>query len=499
VKIVTVDEMIRIERAAYKKGAKEASFMVAAGRGIALKLKEYVQKHSLQKVVTFLCGKGNNSGDAYVAAELLRHSGFQTVVLQLTPIEQSSPLCRQHHEKYVQQGGYVISVASAADCSFASEGVIVDGLFGTGFRGKAEGHFAAVIEEANRSELPILSIDIPSGLQGSDGQVVGPAIRAAETIFLGLPKMGFFFDEGWNHIGRLSYVDFGLDEESLNQAQGEAILLNNNLVKGLLPSIQPNRHKYQAGVVAALAGSSEMPGAALLACRAAMRSGAGLVRLFHREGVEVGQVPEEVIRVPYRGAEEILEGLNGADGALVGPGLGRDDEMGRLLEEIIPKIEVPVVLDADALYWCAMRNLPFPKGAVLTPHLGEMRRLLHSEVSKVTKEFFVAVQQYSDEKGVCIVLKGGPSFIFYPQELPLVSTKGDPGMATAGSGDVLTGVVASLLAQGLHSRDAAALGTYLHGSAGEAAATEQGSRSMIASDIISHLPNAFRIANDSDF
>ena len=497
-KIVSAQEMARIERHAYDNGADESVFMEAAGRGIAVEIKHFVEKYEFDPVCTFLCAKGNNSGDAYVAAALLKHAGFETSVFQLTPIEESSPLCQEHHARYRADGVSVVSVNTLADCSFPQTGIIVDGLFGTGFKGTAEGLFGAVIEQANQSGLPIIAIDIPSGLNGQTGKAQGPVIQASETVFLGLPKTGFFVADGWNYVGDLIGFDFGLDLASITEGHADALLLDDTMIRGLLPPVIPNRHKYQVGTVVGLAGSPGMPGAAILAAHGAMRAGAGLTRLLHPDGMqgELAGAPPEVIRAAYQqgDAAHVLEAINVARAAFIGPGLGRDEQTEALLGVVLKHIMVPVVLDADALYWLAESNLPIPANAILTPHLGEMRRLLGTAGrAPVTLEFLQKVQEFVEARNVTVVLKGGPSFIFYPGEMPLVSPRGDPGMASGGSGDVLTGVIAALLAQGMGTRDAAAVGTYLHGTAGELAADEKTSYGLIASDIIENLPYAFSL------
>jgi len=499
-KVVNSAEMSRIESLAYEKGAQEKEFMEMAGHGIATYVQSFMQRWALPKVVTLLCGKGNNAGDAYVAGRLLHHLGYAVTAQQLAPIDECSPLCRENYYRFIGEGGFVKEVSSATDCRFPSNGVIIDGIFGTGFHGAAKGIFALAIEAANGSGLPIIAVDVPSGLNGMTGEVEGAVIKATTTLFLGLPKTGFFIQEGWNYVGQLKGVDFGLDEKFIDQANEDLICLTPDLVKTLMPGIKRTRHKYEAGLVMGLAGSPGMPGAALLSCLGALRSGCGMVRLVYPEGMEgeLSGAPFELIRVPYRytDIDHVVGFVNAGKAAFIGPGLGRSQEVCGLLSQVIPRLEKPCVLDADALSIVAEEEISCPKRMVLTPHRGEMHRLLGlSTHEPLTMDFVSKCQRYVDDKGVTLVLKGAPTFIFDSNESPLVCVRGDAGMATAGSGDVLTGIIAALLAQGLHSRDAAALGVCLHGVAGEEAASAKGSYSMIASDIIDHLSSAFKASS----
>jgi NAD(P)H-hydrate epimerase len=354
------------------------------------------------------------------------------------------------------------------------------------------------IEAANRSGLPILAVDIPSGLNGTTGEVETVAIKATETIFLGLPKSGFFLKEGWDHVGALRYASFGLGEKYIAQARAAAFLLNEEALPRCLPPLKRTRHKYQAGYVLAVAGSPRMPGAALLASYAALRSGAGMVRLLHPRGMEaeLSGAPFELIRQGWNGREMrtvTCEALK-AKAMLVGPGIGRTRQAKRILQRLLEKITLPMVIDADALFFLAQHpGWKLPKGSVLTPHRGEMDLLLGRDLNQENQTYQELCQAYVEEKKVTLVLKGAPTFIYHPGADPLIITRGDPGMATAGSGDVLTGMIAAMMAQGLDARSAAALAVYLHGISGEIASDLLTSYCMIASDLIDSLPEAFAL------
>lgn len=480
-KVIEAGEMARVEKLSIEEGASDEGYMLKAGEGIARRIEAFIEEKGRSKKVTLIVGKGNNGGDAFVAGTFLLHGGFEVQAYHIVDASEASPLCKKHEMNFVGAGG----VVNRGD-EVPMEGVIIDGLLGTGFQGKLEGKIVEVIENANRSKLPILAIDIPSGVNGNTGEVDPIAIKAQETIYLGMPKIGFFIGQGYNYVGKLSRVDFGMDEKYVGQAKEKAYLVNDQAMPTLLPPIERIRHKYQAGYVIALAGSPGMPGAAMLSCLAALRTGAGIVRLFHPKGMEdeFAAAPLELIRHPYSWDETdpIFEEAKRAKACLIGPGVGKGEGMHTFVQSIVSKLDLPMVIDADALYHLKV----FPKGAILTPHYREMLHLLgKDELSHDDCQAFV------DQGEVTVALKGAPTWVFHPKIPPLVIPKGDPGMATAGTGDVLTGMIAALLAQGLQGREAAALGVYLHGTCGEIVAAKQTSYDLIASDLIEVLPEAF--------
>jgi len=472
-KVVSVSEMTRIE--GLSRGSEEI-FMGSAGREVARAVAEYVEGHGLAKQVTLLAGKGNNGGDAYAAGIFLLDAGFHVHAYSL--YDEGSSLNCLYRERFKKKGGQFVE---------RLEGVLVDGLLGTGFRGEIETKLASFIAEINESGLPVISIDIPSGVNGTTGEVLGIAVIADETVTLGLPKMGLFLRDGWNHVGNLRVADFGLPQESIDAAEPLAYL-----PKHLdLPRIVRNRHKYQAGYVVGMGGSKEMPGSVKLAGLAALKAGAGIVRLFHLE--EIGPVANELISVDWD-AKEWKRGVEKAQAIFVGPGIGKSRKMRAWLKKYLKTIKQHCVIDADAL----LPGLSFPKKAVLTPHKGEVLRLLELSEAPGDEELFAKVILFCNRNDLVLVLKGAPTFVFAPHRGPVIIPYGDPGMATAGSGDVLTGVISALLAQGCSALQASVLGAALHGIAGEWAAREKTSYSITASDLIEFLPSAFHSLLDSD-
>jgi len=495
-KIISSKEMSRIESEAFHAGASDLQFMESAADGIFKIISKVIDKGGLPKNILLLCGKGNNAGDAYLTGTLLLQENYKVIALQLAEINTASSLCQLQHKNFLEQGGEVISVSSEKDLLFPSSHSIIDGLFGTGFHGKIEDIYASAITMANQSSLPIFSIDIPSGIDGNTGNIVSISIQAQHTICLELPKTGIFLRDAWNHVGRLHYVDFGLDAQSIQNAQEDFILLEEDKARNLFPPISTNRHKYEAGYVVGLAGSSGMAGAAILSSLAALRSGAGIMRLIHPDAMqaELAGAPYEIIKQSYQEKEEdlILATLNTASAIFIGPGLERSEKTESLLKTIIPNIEKPCVLDAEALHCFAKNKTPLARNCIMTPHIGEMHKLLHLKKKSILDENFIAsCAHFAYENNVTLILKGSPSFLFHKGKSTVINPYGTPAMATAGTGDVLTGIIAALLAQGLSLYNAAYLALYLHSRAGEESALEKGPYSLLASDLIEKLSSVF--------
>ncbi|MGM0439778.1 MAG: NAD(P)H-hydrate dehydratase [Chlamydiota bacterium] len=498
-KIVTTKEMQRIEGLAYDEGADPEEFMDNAGWGIAHFILQYIRHHELPKKLVVLCGSGNNSGDAYVAGTILRKKKFDVTAWQLFPIERCSGLCQKNQGLFIDSGGEVIKINKASEIDVDPNILIVDGLLGTGFHGATEGLLYDVIEKVNLLPNPVCAIDIPSGLNGNTGKVVSNAIKADSTVFLGLPKLGFFLQDGWNYIGTCHHLDFGLPEKYVDAANYKLTMFSDEEAGEFLPPVKRNRHKYQAGYVVGLGGSPGMPGAAILASLAALRGGAGIVRLLHPHKMEgeISALAPEVVRqaYSYHDSEAVVAAFNKAKAAFIGPGIGVDSKVAKLFKILLPQITVPCIIDADGLNLLAGdNNIDLPSQAILTPHWGEMCRLLGvEELHGLDLEILEQCQEYARQKKAVIVLKGAPTCILQPDKPITVIHHGTPGMATAGAGDVLAGLIAALCAQGIAPAQAACLGVYLHACAGEFAAEAKTPYCMIASDIIDFLPDAFKV------
>jgi NAD(P)H-hydrate epimerase len=479
-KVVTNEEMRRIESLAYTQGHREGQFMDGAGAAIAQAVARWIESRNLPKRLFLLAGKGNNGGDGYTAALHLLQMGISVRAFQLFSPETCSPLCRERYDQFTNAGGAVTNLFQGEPLKLDEPGVILDGIVGTGFQGKAEGIVFTTIASVNNKGMPILAIDIPSGLNGTTGEVGSIAIEATATLYLGLPKLGFFIQDGWDHVGELHPIDFGLPAKFVEQAESPAYLLAEAHLT--LPKLRRTQHKYDAGYLLAVAGSIAMTGAAFLASLAALRSGAGIVRLFTEKGMSTASAPWEVI-CEERDLQRIFEEVPRATSLLIGPGLGRARATQKFVASLLERIGLPTLIDADALH-----ALPktLPAKTLITPHRGEMRALLGDQEPSIDQ-----CQKFVEERSVTLTLKGAPTFVFHPGTKPLIIPRGDPGMATAGSGDVLSGIYGGLLKHDVDMRAVAALGAYLHALAGEICAREKGSHSLIASDLITAIPRAY--------
>lgn len=498
-KVVTPEQMRDLEQQALRDGASESDFMEEAGSGVGLVVHEFVDQFGLEHQAILLCGKGNNAGDGYVAGIHLLHLDYHVHAYQLFPLSESSTLCQSNAARFQAEGGVITEVSFGIEVSFPLDGVIIDAIFGTGFRGSIDQMVLKFIQLANISGLPIIAVDIPSGLNGETGEIGEGVILASETAFLSLPKQGFFLNEGWNTVGKLREVDFGLDQEYIEDLPDLMEMLNDEMMLPLLPPIKRTRNKYEAGYAVGIAGSCEMPGAAILSSTAVLKGGAGIMRLLYPQGMETQLAfsPPELIKTPidFQKPDSILPHLKKASALFIGPGLGKSEEIHKLLADLLPKVKIPTVIDADGLNSLAEKWVQLPEKTILTPHTGEMSRLLNIKGEVLhDMRFFNRCQHFAEEKNVTLVLKGGPTYIFHPGIPIHVSPVGDPGLATAGTGDILTGLITSFLAQGLSPHEAACLGVYIHGIAGEQAALELTSYCMTAGDLFDFFPTAFSFA-----
>ncbi len=509
IKVLSSSEMQNIEKAEIKKGVDNAAFMEKAGEEIANKIQKAlksnlikINKKTTKIKIVLIAGKGNNAGDGFVALRHLLKKGYETRVLQLCQDSQYSLLCKRNCRLYLEAGGQAKFINDPKRLVFHHDEIILDGLFGTGLKGDMDNLLAASIEKINQAKNFTISIDIPSGLDGDSGKLLPVAIQADQTFYLGAPKKGFFLEQGWNYVGQLEAIDFGLRKAALDQAEADFYLVDETSACQLLPEIQRSQHKYEAGYVVGIAGSPSMEGAANLSARAAIRAGAGLVRVFlSGKKIDYKKLSDEIIKehLELDNIKMTLEACDKAAAVFIGPGLGREKETAEILKELLAKITKPVVLDADGLYFLAQNpQTVLPQETVLTPHRGEMLTLLNLPGQKLKDEpLFEKCQQFVDKKNCVLVLKGAPSFIFRKAEKPLIIPRGDPGMATAGSGDVLAGIIAALLAKKLKTDEAAILGVLIHSLAGEKAAQEKSSYSLMASDLIEALPLVFKTLKSS--
>jgi len=438
--------------------------------------------------VHVFCGAGNNGGDGYVVAELALSRGIPVMVYQLgdpTRIVGDALLARAHA---LAAGVEMIALTDDLDLQ---EGVVVDALLGTGLTGQVREEYAVAIASINSAGLPVLALDIPSGLCSDSGRSLGQTVVADHTItFIGF-KQGLLTGDAAQYCGCISYVDLGIPASCFNAVPAMARRLNLDELLLELPPRSRHAHKGLFGNVLVVGGDAGMGGAALMAAEAAGRCGAGLVTVATRAqhvAAIISRRPELMVHAVSSG-HDLAALLDRASVVAIGPGLGQSPWSEQLLHTVAAT-RVALVVDADALNLLADGRVvepAFRDNWVLTPHPGEAARLLETSTAEVQSDRYAAVRALQNRYGGVAVLKGAGSLICGGEQV-LVSNYGNPGMASGGMGDVLSGVIAALLAQGMTPLQAASLGVCLHGAAGDLAA-QGGERGLLATDLMPHLRN----------
>jgi ADP-dependent NAD(P)H-hydrate dehydratase / NAD(P)H-hydrate epimerase len=432
-----------------------------------------------------VCGGGNNGGDGYVLARLAKAAGLEALVLATTPPDKLGGDARRAQAEWLAAGGaahpFVADALSGCD-------VIVDGVLGIGFSGALRPELIAVIRAINAAHRPVLALDIPSGLDADSGAVREVAVRAELTVcFVGL-KSGLFLGAGPEYAGVVLLDDLGVVAPALPQFVPPLRRISEAELAPQLGRRARDSHKGSHGRVLVIGGGAGMPGALRLAGEAALRVGAGLVTVA---GAAENLVPvtasrPELIYLPAESQSSMEEALRAASLIAMGPGLGRGDWAQRLWGQVLGLEGKPVVVDADALNLLAQSPRKLPADWILTPHPGEAARLLGEETGEVQADRLGAVRALHERYGAVVVLKGAGTLVCGGTQEVFLCDRGNPGMATAGMGDVLTGVIAGLRAQLADSAIAARLGVLIHALAGDSAA-QAGQRGLIASDVIAEL------------
>ena len=430
-----------------------------------------------------LCGTGNNGGDGFIVARLALAANWHVRVLQLGESGRLQGDALTAHTDFVSAGGRASPFT--VDASLDAD-IIVDAMLGTGVDRPLRGDWQVAVERVNRSARPVLAVDLPTGLQADTGSVSGAAIRADMTVtFIGR-KAGLYTGAGPDCAGETRFADLDVPGTVYQQVPAAAQLVRQAALGPLAGPRTRTAHKGQHGHVLVIGGSEGMAGAVRLAGEGALRSGAGLVSLATHpdHAAFAGAACPELICHAVATAQELRALIKSASVLLVGPGLGRTTWAQSLLAVVLEASQ-PLVIDADALNLLA--SAPARRAnQVLTPHPGEAARLLRQDTATIQRDRFAAAQAITHQYGGTTVLKGAGSVIHADGQLPVVCAAGNPGMATAGMGDVLAGVIAALIAQGMDTFAAAVAGVCVHACAGDAAAA-QGERGMLACDVIAEL------------
>lgn len=508
--------MRQIDKAAIGEyGISGAVLMERAGSAVASKIREIFKK---EKIIV-LCGGGNNGGDGLVAARNLFNWGWNAKALIFSRQNKLSADCAFQY-KIAKKTGVPIEFRTAIDSKDLHSAIVVDALFGTGLNKAVAPPVSDVIAFLNRSSCRVVSVDIPSGISADTGEVLGEAVRADFTVTFGLSKRGHVLYPGADCTGKLFVEDIGFPRELLESDNIAVQTIERDYAIALIPERQADSYKSDYGHVLVVAGSIGKTGAAMMTAKACLRSGAGMVTMGVPESLAdifQARITEEMILpLPDTGegilSEEaytaIRDFLNKRGDVLaIGPGLTSGAGIRNLVERLLMTITVPAVLDADAINSLSgntaiLKETKSP--VVLTPHPGEMARLLESGqditkgaqgkegmIEQIKKERIKIGGDFAKETGSCLVLKGVPTVVAEPGGKIFLNTIGNPGMATAGSGDVLTGMIAAFLGQGLNPAEASILGVYMHALSGDIAAAKKGVHALIAGDIIDHIPDTF--------
>jgi NAD(P)H-hydrate epimerase len=514
--IVTNEQMRLLDEETIKRFVPGLTLMERAGQGITDAILELAGGPEDLCVSIFL-GRGNNSGDGLVVARLLAERGARSILYYLHEPDKFSPDAFKNYSKlakFRKKGEieeinlYLEGWEDKAIEGLGDSNLIVDALLGTGISSPVRDDYAAVIKLINASSLPVLAVDIPSGINGTTGEVMGTAVAADITVTMALPKTGSLFYPGKAFTGSLEVVDIGISGEVVEEAGLDTWVLDDVAAVGDLPHHSPDAHKFERGSLLVVAGSRRYSGAASLSAVSALRTGCGIVYLAGPESIRavVQSLFPEIIFVSLpetpsgtisSSALDPILGEVKFDAAAIGPGMTTVEETASLVRGFVSKCERPMLIDADGINAFAgkfedLREISRDRAIVISPHSGELRRLSGIDVPRDPGERADALRRLVIDTRITLVHKGAPTVIAHPDGRIDVNVHGHPGLATAGSGDVLTGAIASLLAQGAGPDEAARAGVYIHSRAAEIAAETTGERGMIAGDCADALPMALR-------
>lgn len=501
--ILSPEEMRSLDqRASGELGLPSICLMENAGRGCAEAILDHLE-HEGGGHVTICCGGGNNGGDGYVIARCLANAGVDVQILAALPGDKLKGDAAVMRTVAERMGVEILDLDPEGDLPDLREtDLIVDALLGTGAQGAPHGVIQRLIAAISDGQVPVWSIDLPSGVDAGTGEVPGVVIQAETTLTMAAPKRGLLLPPGRDFTGDLHVVDIGYSVEHLLEGEPWA-QADEHEIAALVPTRAPSGHKGDFGKVLLLAGSPGMAGAALLCSKAVLRCGAGLARLASDEEVIrqiAGHMPE-VMTLPLpaesgkKRLERLLKALEWADALVIGPGLGRAEETRELVRELVRQSAVPVILDADGLdaFRGKLELLDERESDLcLTPHAAEFDRLSGGDPHASPHQRALKALELATRFELTLVLKGAPSLILSSAGEVLINRTGNNALATGGAGDVLTGMIAGLAVQGVELDQAALLACDLHGLCGDLAAEALGPHSVTAPDLLRFIPLALR-------
>jgi ADP-dependent NAD(P)H-hydrate dehydratase / NAD(P)H-hydrate epimerase len=486
------------------------TLMENAGIGVVQELRKSFPNLSKKKIFIF-CGKGNNGGDGFVIARHLLNLGSEVTVLLAAKLSELKGGAETNANSVKSMGIQVDELdpdnLNRHDHKLRHCDIIIDALFGTGLNKPASGFMEKVIDKINQFEKFVVSVDINSGVDSDSGQLMGPHVKSDLTLALAYYKQSHLLHPSAGAMKETRLIDIGIPVKACESHKIQVHQSGEEDIKSYFQKRDPNSHKGNYGHVLVLAGSRGKGGAAGLTALAVLRAGAGLCTLALPDSSQkIFEVhPMEVMTVPLaetangtlslKAKESILDLLKGKSAVAIGPGISTDPETVALIGEILPQIQCPLVLDADALNALSLHKDWLEKlkpGTVLTPHPKEMSRLTGIPTDEIQKNRVATASKFASDHSLTLVLKGSPSLIALADGSIVINPTGNAGMATGGSGDVLTGIIAGLMAQGLHSSQAAIAGAYIHGEAGDDFAENQSQSTLIAGDLLRCLPETLK-------
>jgi len=492
-------------------GIPSLVLMECAGRQVVSAIQQSFNDLAFLRVAV-ICGPGNNGGDGFVVARTLLQAGYEASVFLIGPVASVRGDARVNLEILGRLGQTVVEVSNEQEwdlhfSDIATCDLVVDAMFGTGLKKPLAGLFETIVKDLNASDLPVVAVDLPSGLSADTPDLIGEAVEAELTVTFAAPKLPHMLPPGETQCGELVIADIGVPHDVIDGLEGPKLeVITNGEVLVRLEPRDPDTHKGDYGRVLIVAGSPGKTGAAHLAAMGALRSGAGLVTIATTASaapVVAAMAPEYMTlalaeRDGALDAERALEQILAlqADVIAVGPGLGTDAAQEAIVFGLIARSGVPLVLDADALNICA-RAADRLRGRdgleiAITPHPGEMARLLDVSTEEVQQNRVEVARKFATSHNVYVVLKGHRTLVAAPDGRVAINRTGNPGMATGGTGDVLTGVVAAWMAQLLDPEAACRAGVYLHGRAGDLASAALGQPALTAGDVVRHLGQAWQ-------
>jgi len=490
-------------------GIPGIELMQRAGSFISMKAKK-ILKHVPGSHVAIFCGTGNNGGDGFVAARQLSEWGVTVIIWLAGAPEKIAGDALHFYKKCVDKPIRIISVVEQTDLptvkQIVESDLIIDALLGTGFKGEVRGIIRQLIELINASKCPVISVDIPSGVSGDTAQTGGVAVQATRTVTMGFLKRGLMFQPGKRLAGDIVLADLKYPLQSFKVLEHETYLVEKQIILNRIPAIFDDTYKHQQGKVLIFAGSTGMTGSAYLVSQAALRSGAGLVISAVPAGLNpVMEIKTtETLTLPLPESKfgtfcpnslpAARDRIDWSDVIVFGPGVSSNDEVRDFGIDLLQSAIKPIIVDADGLrvFHGNLDLINKIDDLIITPHLGEFAMLSGYKIADIKANIIDIAREFVLEHPCTLVLKGAPTIVVSPDGEVGVNSSGNPGLATGGTGDVLTGLIAGLRAQKMTSYDAAVSAVFIHGLAGDHGRNDYGIRGLIAGDLLTYIPGILK-------